>query len=412
MAEFARSMERTLAQALREFPVVAIVGLRQSGKTTLARRSKGRHYVTLDDLGALGAAQRDPRGFLQDLPRPVTIDEVQRVPNLLLAVKETVDRKRRNGEFLLTGSSRVELRKGVQDSLAGRLALLRMRPATWSEAAGRPAWNPVDRIFSCRTARDLAVAFPSGPALNAARVLAGGLPPPVLKRSAAARVRWFAQYRSAYVERDVPPLMRVEEVSTFVRFLQLAAVRTSQTANHASLGRDTGISTDSSLRWLGILEATFLVDQAPPYWRNLGKRLVKTPKLHLGDAGVAASLAGIRDWPEALRQGMAGPLLETLVFQHAQAFAEVSRAKTDLFHYRTHAGQEVDLVLSRGSRVVPVEVKLSRTASGNDGRGLEAFLGDFPKQAAFGILLYGGTEVVPMGRSLVAVPLSVFLEGV
>lgn len=412
MSDRPRSLEGVLARCLREFPVTAVIGLRQVGKSTLVARARGpRASVTLDDLGALAAARRDPEGFVAGLPRPVTIDEVQRAPELLLPIKRQVDRRPSPGQFLLTGSARIELRRGVSETLAGRAAFLRLRPMTWSEAAGRPLWNPVDRLFSCRTAAQAAGLWGTGGAFDGPRVLSGGLPVPLLRRRGGALGRWFEQYRLAYVMRDVPPLVQVDEVSAFVRFLALAAARTAQTTNTAALAHETGISADTGLRWGSVLEATFLADPVLPYWRNIGKRLVKSPKLHFGDAGLAAHMMGIRSWPDAVRQGTAGALAETLVAQHLLVHAETARTPTALFHYRTHAGAEVDFVLERGPRLLPVEVKLSATIRPSDVRGLESFLGDFRREAPFGVVLFTGLGPVPLSRAVVALPLSTFLEG-
>jgi hypothetical protein len=322
-----------------------------------------------------------------------------------------VDRNRKPGQFLLTGSAKIEMRRGVRETLAGRASLLRLRPMTWAEVEGRVDWNPVDLLFRCRSVADAVRRFHGGAPFEAERILAGGLPEPCLTRKGAARSRWFEQYRMAYMERDVPPLLRVEEVPAFLRFLSLAAARTSQVANFASLARECGVSADTGLRWFGILEATFLTDQVPPYWRNIGKRLLKSPKLHFGDAGLAAHLMGVRSWAEAVRLNLSGALLETLSAQHLMAFAETATRPTQIFHYRTHAGAEVDLVLVRGARLLPVEVKLSATVRPGDVSGLRAFLGDFPSEAPFGTVLYAGAEAVPLGRNVVALPLRTFLAG-
>lgn len=412
MVDRVRILEGALGRSLREFPVTTVLGLRQVGKTTLARRAGAeRTYVTFDDLGALAAARRDPQGFLAGLPRPVTVDEVQRVPELLLAIKREVDRRPRAGQFLLTGSAQVETRRSVSDTLAGRASMLRLRPMTWSEAAGRPAWNAVEALFSCRSASEAAVRFARSRPLDASRTLAGGIPLPMLRRKGTARGRWFDQYRSSYIERDVPPLVRIEEVATFVRYLTLAAIRTGQVTHHSALAQESGVSGDTGLRWFGVLQATFLADLVSPYWRNLGKRLVKSPKVHFGDAGLAAHLAGLRSWSEAVRLGMAGALLETLVAQHLLVFLSAGRRPAQLFHYRTHAGAEVDFVVERDRSLLPIEVKLSSTVGSGDLRGLRSFLSDFGRAARFGVILYGGTEAVPLGRGIVALPLAAFLEG-
>lgn len=412
MKECPRAFQATLQRSLREFPVTTVVGLRQVGKTTVVRRvADGWAYVTLDDLGALSAARRDPQGWLAALPRPVAIDEVQRVPELLLPIKREVDRRRKSGQFLLTGSARIELRRGVQETLAGRASLLRLRPMTWAEAAARAEWNPLDRLFRCRSAAEAMARFGPGAALDARDILAGGLPEPMLQRRGASRARWFDQYHRSYVERDVPAVLQVEEVPSFVRFASLAAARTSQVTNFAALARDAGVSADTGLRWFGVLEATFLADLVPPWWRNIGKRLTKSPKLHLGDAGLAAHLMGVRSWDEALRLNLGGALLETLVAQHLLAYAETASAPTAVHHYRTHAGAEVDFVLSRGARLIPVEVKLSATPRPSDASGLRSFLTDFSPAARFGVVLHAGTDTLPLGRALVALPLHGFLAG-
>jgi predicted AAA+ superfamily ATPase len=399
-------------RALSEFPVTTVVGLRQVGKTTLSREAgPGRAFVTLDDLTALGAARRDPQGFLDALPRPVTIDEIQRVPELLLAIKREVDGKRRAGDFLLTGSARIEMRRGVKETLAGRAALLRLRPMTWAEADGRPQWNAIDKLLGCRSASDAIRRFGTAPPFHSERVLAGGLPVPILsRRGGASRGRWFDQYRSSYVERDVPPLLRVEEVSAFLRYLTLVAARTSQTSSFASLSRDAGVSPDTGLRWFGVLEATFLVDPLQPYWRNIGKRLVKSPKIHLGDTGLAARMLDVRDWKDAVRQNLAGALLETLVAQHALAFSDSGKRPSKVFHFRSHSGMEVDLVVERGNRLLPIEVKSASTVQPADLRGVLSFLKDF-STAPFGVVLYGGAESLPVARGVVALPLTRFLAG-
>jgi predicted AAA+ superfamily ATPase len=409
-----RILASRLRIALREFPAVCIVGPRQVGKTTLALLSgKDRAYVTLDDLGALQAAQEDPEGFVGNLPRPVTLDEIQRAPELLLPIKREIDRTRKPGAFLITGSSRIQARRGMQETLAGRAALLRLRPMTWAEASGNDRWNPVDALWSCRSSREVIDRFGQNPApaLDPRRILAGGFPIPLLRKKGASRARWFAEYRATYIQQDVPPLLKVEEVPPFVRFVSMTAAQTAQTTNHAALARDTGISTDTALRWFGLLETTFLVDPIPSYQRNRRKRLVKSPKVHFGDAGLAAYLAGVRNHREASRVNIAGALLETLVAQHLLAFCESARKETSLLHYRSHGGAEVDFVLEQGNRTIPIEVKMGATARPSDTRGIQSFLKEPLHTAPFGLLLYGGTDTVPLTRSVVALPLSRFLEG-
>lgn len=406
-----RASQWVVERSLREFAVTTLVGLRQVGKTSLARTLSNRTYLTLDDVAALEAARRDPAGFIAGLPRPVTIDEVQRAPELLLPIKAEIDRRRRNGEFLLTGSAQIELRRGTRETLAGRGSLLRLRPMTWAERARRPEWNAIDALFGCRTAAAVASLFSHHAPFDYTQVFAGGLPFPLLKLQGGARARWFEQYRASYVERDVPPLLQVEEVASFIRFLALAASRTAQTTNYAAIGHEAGISTNTALRWSGVLEATFLVDLLPPYFRNLGKRLVKAPKLHFGDVGLAGHFVGASSWKDATRTHVAGALLETLVAQHFLAFSDTARSPVKVFHYRTQAGAEADFVLARGPRLIPIEVKASATVRSGDTTGLRSFLKDHPESASFGVVLYTGDGSVPLGKDVVAIPLGAVLGG-
>jgi predicted AAA+ superfamily ATPase len=406
-----RSLAPRLRQLLRDFPIVIVAGPRQVGKTTLARAQPGRTYVTLDDLTALDAARGDPVGFLRDLPRPVTIDEVQRAPELVLAVKHAVDLERSAGDFLLTGSTRLGFGSDTTDSLAGRAAVLRLRPMTWAEQAGRASWNAVDVLFGERTASGLARRFARSTPLQGLRVLAGGLPVPMLTLKGGARTRWFEHYRSTYLERDVPALVRADETTALSRFVTLAATRTAQTTNFADLAREVGVSADTGRRWFGVLEATYLVDLVTPWFRNVGKRLVKAPKLHFGDAGLAAHLLGAHTFREAQSLHVAGPLLETLVAQHLLSFASATSRVTGVHHYRTHAGAEVDFVLVRGSRLLPIEVKAAATVKPSELRGLRSFMDDHAGDAPLGVLLYGGETAVPMGGGIVALPLEAVLGG-
>jgi predicted AAA+ superfamily ATPase len=397
-------------RALEQFRVVGIVGSRQVGKSTLAQTIPGHHFVTLDDLGALSAAQADPRGFVAGLPLPATIDEIQRVPQLLLAIKEVVDRRRRPGMFLVTGSSRLDTLQGLRDSLAGRMALLTLRPMTFLELLRKPDLSPVDRLFDCVDGRAAARLFA---ALAPARIshdcfLAGGFPEPALHLDGEGRRSWFREYRKSYIERDVPALLRVEEVPALVRFLDACAATTAQLLNTTDLARDTGVSVDTARRWLGVLEATFVAERRAPYWKNIRKRLVKSPKLFLCDSGLAASLVGMEKWPGPGERGAAGHILETWVHAQLAAHAELASSPTTLHFYRTHSQVEVDFVLVRSGELIGIEVKHGATVERGDADGIEAMKEQFPKAFRFGVVLYLGDSVIPLSAHSVAVPLGRF----
>jgi predicted AAA+ superfamily ATPase len=382
------------------------------GKTTLVEGLPGRHVVTLDDLGVLDAATRDPRGFVAALPRPATIDEIQRAPELLLAIKEQVDRHPEPGAFLLTGPARIEAMRGVKDSLAGRVAVHRLWGLTRPELLGEVQVSPLDRLFACADATDAARVYasvPSRPAVAAAEILRGGFPAPALHFPKPGL--WHREYRRSYVERDAPAVLRVEDTPAFSRFLLAVAATTAQLLNLTDLARDTGMSVDTARRWLGLLESTCIADRVSPYWRNIRKRLVKTPKVFVADSGLAGTLLGAEAWDATSPSPHAGALFETYVHAQLAPLCEVSEPPTALHFYRDHAQVEVDFVLERAGRLVPLEVKSGATVTGADARGIEALVDLFPSECRFGLVLYGGDQVFPLSARAVAVPLSRFLDG-
>lgn len=407
-----RALERPLLTALKQFRAVAVVGARQVGKSTLVRALPGRHYVTLDDLGALAAAAADPRGFVERLPIPVTIDEIQRVPALLLAVKETVDRERRPGAFLITGSSRLDTLRGIRESLAGRVALLTLRPMTHLELSAAPDADPIGRLFECADVKTVVSRFSAitpGRLDPGREVLAGGFPEPALHLADRERHAWFREYRKSYVERDVPAVLRIDDVPAFIRFVTAGAATTAQLLNLTEIARDLGVSVDTARRWVGVLEATYVAERRAPFWRNVRKRLVKSPKLFLCDSGFAASLLDVADWEHAVHGSLAGPLLETWVHANLAAHADVADPPVRLHFYRTHGQAEVDFVLARGRRLVGIEVKSGSTVRPVDAKGIESLASQFPRECAFGIVLYAGRSVLPLSEHAAAVPLATFL---
>ena len=235
-----RSLQEPLVRALKQFRVVAVVGARQVGKSTIVRTLPDRHYVTLDDLGALSAAAADPHGFVERLPIPATIDEVQRVPELLLAIKAAVDHERRPGAFLITGSSRLDTLRGIRESLAGRVALLTLRPMTHLELSGAPDSDPIGRLFECADVKGVVSHFSAiglGRLDVARAVLAGGFPEPAIHLEGRERGAWFREYRKSYVERDVPAVVRIDDVPAFLRFLTACAATTARLFNVTDIAR-------------------------------------------------------------------------------------------------------------------------------------------------------------------------------
>jgi len=400
-----RFLEDSVAAALRDTPVVLVHGARQTGKTTLVRQLAGAafpaHYITLDDAVVLASAREDPAAFLAALSGPAVIDEIQRAPELFLAIKAEVDRRRRPGRFLLTGSANVFLVPRLSDSLAGRMEILTLWPFSHGELSGRQEAF-IGRVFG------------KGPLPAAGRVpdisgllLAGGYPPVLARTRPDRRHAWFGAYITTILERDIRDLAHLDGLTALPRLLALIASRTANLVNFADLARGLAIPLTTLKRYFALLEATFLVELLPAWWSNLGKRLIKAPKLYLNDTGLAGYLLGLNEDRLRREPTLRGALLENFVAMELRKQATWSRLHPKLFHFRTPAGAEVDLVLENaGGDIVGIEVKASSTVSGHDFAGLRALADLAGPKFRRGILLYTGAASVPFGPQLSALPLS------
>ncbi len=340
---YPRELQATLHRLASQFPVIAITGPRQSGKTTLAKQTlPDKPYVSLEDPTELAFAQSDPRGFLQRYPQGAIFDEAQHWPDLFSYLQGLVDQDRVPGRFVLTGSQQFGLMAGVTQSLAGRVGLTRLLPLTLSE---------LQRPMNTQRATDLHGHLWRGgyPALWQA------------SQNTMTANDWFASYIASYVERDVRQLIQVQNLSTFQRFVRLCAARTGTLLNLVALAADAGISHTTARQWLSVLESSELVFLLQPYHRNFGKRLVKTPKLYFTDTGLAAWLVGIRD-PQLLGiHPMRGPLFETWVVGEFRKFRLNRGLPDDLYFWRDNNGLEADLVFETEQGLQCVEIKSSQT---------------------------------------------------
>ena len=409
-APISRYQTSALAHTLGQHPVVVLQGARQTGKTTIATLpevSEERVYLTLDDLQTREMAQRDPDALFIGRNR-VTLDEVQREPDLLLAVKRAVDGDRRAGRFLLTGSANLLLMRRVSESLAGRAVYFQLPGLTWAEVEGREFGRNLSLLVGERSLEAVLSGLerapsPSRPLHEA--IMAGGYPVPSLSPDAEFRTRWFDGYTQTYLERDLRDLSATDNLVDFRRLMQIAAGQNGRLANAASLSRDAGLSPATARRYLGTLEVSFQLLRIPAYSVNRGKRLVKAPKLFWSDTGLAAHLAGLFD-AEALQAGREwGAWLENWVCIHLLAFASLQVPRISLCHWRTAAGEEVDFVLESGRTPLPLEVKATPRPRGDDIRGLEAFLDSYP-EAPFGILACGCSEPHALSSRVLALPLA------
>lgn len=405
----ARLVEPRLLEALTDSPVVLLHGPRQCGKSTLAQMAgqAGKYaYFTFDDHVSREAALADPVGFVGDLPNRTILDEVQRVPELFTALKAAVDRKRTPGRFLLTGSANALLLPRLADSLAGRMEILRLHPLAQGELANRKM-QLLDVLFDGRFRTRKHERL--GPALID-RVVAGGFPAALARATPRRRTVWYRDYIETLVQRDVRELARIRSLDILPRLLRAAAGQTAQLFNVSELAGPFQVTRPTIHEYLTLLERVFLVDLLPPWHTNRLSRLIKTPKLHLGDTGVACALLGLD--AAALRHDRAafGPLLETFAFQELRRLASGHEAGIDFFHFRDKDGVEVDIVMERGPQVAGVEVKAAATVKASDFRGLRKLQSAAGKRFAAGIVLYDGEDCAPFGEGLWAVPIRLLWE--
>lgn len=374
-----RTLESTLLQAAKDFPAVLVTGPRQSGKTTLLQHTFGatHRFVHLDEPDVRALALADPRLFMSQNPPPVVFDEIQYAPQLLHYIKGDIDEHRREkGRYLLSGSQNLLLMQDITETLAGRTAVLTLLSMAQIEKRQQPQTLPFWEFeIDVLTAR--AEQRVQGKEIMAS-LMRSGFPELVVEPSRDPQP-WFAAYLQTYLERDVRNIRNVGSLADFQRFLLALAARTAQLLNVSEIARDVGVAVNTAKAWLSILEASFQIVLLKPYYANLGKRLVKSPKLYFLDTGLPAYLAGLVDPKHALLGPMGGALFENAVFAELYR-AFVHRGQTPrLFFWRTAAGHEVDFILDFGARLIPVEVKLTATPTPPMATNLTAFRELFPK---------------------------------
>jgi len=398
-------MESALRAALSDTRVVLVNGARQTGKSTLAEgiaAQRGGRYLTLDDATLLGAARSDPAALVQGATGLTVIDEVQKAPELLPALKREVDRDKTPGRFLLTGSANIFLVPRVAESLAGRIEILPLLPLSQDELVGRTASLP-DALFTTApwgtrrsTLKRLDVCK---------RIVSGGFPEALAREAGSRRATWFASYVSSLLQRDVRDLANIDGLTDMPRLLGLLAARSSTLMNMAELSRAAGIAHSTLKRYLTLLEATFILQPLPAWSTNLGKRFVKAPKIHLLDAGLTAHLRGESDAEQLMASPAVGPLLESFVLQEIRKQLGWSRQAATPYHFRTAAGREVDIVLEApGGRVVGIEVKAASSVDSSDFAGLEALAQAAGRKFVRGVVIYLGDHAVARGDKLWALP--------
>jgi hypothetical protein len=396
-----RSLEPVLIRAVAEFPAVVLTGPRQSGKTTLLKHLFGETYgyVSLEPPDVRAAAAADPRGFLAMHPAPVILDEVQYAPDLLPYIKEAIDsRRQERGLHLLTGSQNLMLMAQVTESLAGRAAILRLLPLSRREAQGEPQKPlPWERSLSQASSRV------SSPSELWESFLRGGYPELTAEPDRDIGL-WHASYLQTYLERDVRSLRQIGDLTLFQNFLRALAARSAQLLNLAELARDLGVALNTAKAWLAVLEATFQVIILRPYFANVGKRLVKSPKVYFSDVGTLCHLTGLKDPEHAATGPMGGAIFETAVLTEIVKAIVHRGQEPQVYFWRTAAGAEVDIVVAESGRLIPLEVKLSATPRPAMARNLTSFQKDLQDRAAPGYVIHPGEVRLPLAPEVAALP--------
>ena len=396
-----RSIKPLLETALEISPIVLLSGARQVGKSTLSSTFFS-NYVTLDDVDMRLNAIENPKGFLRRIGKPVCIDEIQKAPNLLEAIKIAVDSNRENGSYLLTGSANLLDMKRTKDTLAGRIIELTLYPLSAKEINDKPNDNVVNRLFNrdfeCKKIDSFKIEQ---------RIILGGYPEVLKLDNELKRTLWFSSYISTYIERDARELGEIREINNFFKFFNVIAPRTATLLNKSKLAKESALKNSMIDNFLTILTQLYQVELVRPYFANIGKQFVKSPKLFMIDTGIACHMLRIKDAKTLEASLYKNQIYETFIFAELKKHISFAVEKTDIFHYHTSDKKEIDFILSRGEQILAIEVKASYSVDKKDFKHIFDFQKS-SKKDILGIVFYMGEQVLEIDKNNFAIPFGIF----
>ncbi len=395
-----RAMREDIENYLKYFPVLLISGARQVGKSTLALHLGIKNYMTLDDINMYQMAKNDPKGFIEHLEKPVIIDEVQRLPQLMITIKEYVDKERINGEFILTGSASLSGFKDISDSLAGRIGIVELYPLSLKEKYEKEG-NIVD-IFSKDLDRFLLKKYDNTHIIQ--NIIDGGYPEILKIDDPKAKYLWFSSYIRTYIESDAKELANIRNMDKFMNMYRLCMLRSGNLFNQNELQKECGLDNKTFSSYFSVLEHTYQVQKLQPFFKNELKRLVKSPKIYAVDTGVLCHLLRIGNIEEYHASPYRGDILETFVYGELVKANTYANSRAALSYYRTSDKKEIDFILEFSGAVVAIEVKSSKSVSKSDFKHIYHLAKEIPEIFARGIVLYNGDDFLKIDENMYAVP--------
>jgi predicted AAA+ superfamily ATPase len=400
-----RVIQKEIGNALRISPSVLIAGARQIGKSTLVQELD-REYIVMDDITQLEAANSDPQGYIRRIAKPVTIDEIQKASHLLTPIKLYIDKQRQNGDFLLTGSANVLNLKKSNESLAGRLIELTMYPFSAKEKNQDIDTNFVDMLFE----EEITKLRVNSSQLDRVKqfVIEGGYPLSFMMNSPKERFLWFNSYISTYIERDIRSIGELRDIDNFIRFFNVLAPRSANILNKSNIANKTKLNAATIDNYLSLLEKVYQIHLLKPYYENIGKTFIKSPKVYLTDSGISSHILGIRDEKDLENSRYKGDIYETFVFAELLKHITYSQNIMEFFYYRTQDKKEIDFIIKKQDRILAIEVKSSYSIKQSDFKHII----DFQNRSSYevmGVVFYHGEKVVGFGENCFAVPLGCLL---